>query len=223
MNTTNIGEELWQRYASLYAEFTPTFQKELLEFISEHAFGDVLDAGCGVGKNLECLLANPSVQSILAIDKNEFMLKEARERYAHNNDIPLKIESGDVMKLELRNKLKFDSICSINVIYTLDNPVEFLKTTYQLLRNKGKLLLSSQSRDVSLENIEDVMDKEFRNSQRYQDLIDCNKTLTGQSSSLRQYSTPEVRSILKIIGFEIEEERNDFYLGYNFTFVARKP
>ena len=222
MNTSNIREEFWQEYAPLYAEFTPTIQKELLEFISEHAFGDVLDAGCGVGKNLEYLLANPNVQSILAIDKNEFMLNEARKRYAYKYDIPLKIELGDVMKLALGNEFEFDSICSVNVIYVLDNPVEFLKKAYQLLRNNGKLLLSSQIRGANLENIKNVMDKEFKNSQRYQDLIDCNKILTGLNSTPRQYSTPEVRSILKIIGFEIEEERDDFYLENNFTFVARK-
>ena len=221
--STNIKKKIWQRYAPLYAKITPTFQKELLKFISGRAFGDVLDAGCGVGKNLEYLLSNPTVKSILAIDMSEFMLEEARKRYVLNHDIPLKIELGDITQLEAKRGFQFDSICSVNVVYTLDNPIEFLKKTYQLLRNNGRLLLSSQNRDVSLEDFKKVLDKEFNNSQTSRNLIDCNRTLTGYNSAPRQYSNPEVRSILEMIGFKIEEERDDFYLGNNFTFVVRKP
>jgi trans-aconitate methyltransferase len=76
-----IDKSFWQKYAPLYAKITPSFQTELLEFISKYAYGKVLDAGCGVGKNIELLLANSNVDSITGIERDIYMLNEAKKKY----------------------------------------------------------------------------------------------------------------------------------------------
>lgn len=213
-------KNVWKLYSPAFARITPTMQKSLLLHAAINAKGNVLDAGTGVGKLLPYLKSNKNVNTVLGIDANSFMLKEAKGY--ENNTVQTQI--GNV----LNHEGEYDTIVSLNVLYTLNEPMKFLEQSYNNLKEEGQLILSSPNTDVDMKRLEQAVDIEF-NASLNQDLKDdynifkeCNFYLTSQTGfKPKLFDMDDMISRLKNIGFKIQNTQLD-YLETNFTIIATK-
>ena len=213
-------KNIWEIYSPVYAKITPTMQKSLLLHAAINAQGSVLDAGTGVGKLLPYLKSNKNVTNVLGIDANSFMLKESKKH--ENTMIKTKIE--DV----LNHAGKYDTIVSLNVLYTLSDPIKFLKNSYNNLNENGKLIISSPTKLLDMQKLTTMIDFEFSSStniefkEEYKLFKDCNfylASLTGFKPKL--FDIEDMIVILEDIGYKINQRQMD-YLNLNFTIVASK-
>lgn len=211
-----MNKNIWKEYSFYYNKFTPKFQKELLNYTNQNMSGDILDAGVGVGKLIEYLEKNENINSIMGIDSNDEMLKFAKEK--SKKSIIKKLNIEDILKLNQ----KFDSISSINVIYSLDNPIKFLEDSYTLLNKKGKLILSSQIRNFKSNSLIEEIKNEFGNDDDFNKYLEINKILTSQNFNVKNYEINEIETISKLIGFKILDKKSSHYLNNNFTFIFEK-
>lgn len=216
LNDNNI----WEIYSPVYAKITPTMQKSLLLHAAFNAKGSVLDAGTGVGKILPYLKSNKNVTNILGIDSNSHMLKESKKYESKNT----KTKIGNVLDY----KGQYDTIISLNVLYTLSDPILFLKNSYSNLNQNGNLIISSPGKSLHMKTLTDMIDLEFTAStnndlkQEYTLFKDCNFYLASQTGfKPKLFDMEEVTLILKEIGFKIKNAQQD-YLNQNFTIIANK-
>ena len=213
-------KNVWKLYSPVFAKITPTMQKSLLLHAAINAKGSVLDAGTGVGKLLPYLKSNKNIDNILGIDANSFMLKEAK-KYENQN---IKTQIGNV----INHDGKYDTIVSLNVLYTLNEPIKFLEKSYSNLNKNGVLILSSPNKNVNMRKLEEIVDIEF-NSSLNSDLQDeytlfkeCNFYLTSQTGfKPKLFDMEEMIPTLENIGFTISHKQMD-YLDTNFTIIATK-
>lgn len=212
-----LDEKIWQEYSRLYSKFTPSFQYELLEKASNFSYGNVLDMGTGVGKLLPFLDKNPKVKSITAIDSSKNMLEIAKKKA---------IKLSKVKKLVLEDITFYeegcDTICSLNVIYSLNNPIEYLKKCYRMLNDDGQIIISSQKRDLNFTKLANICNMEFENDSDYERYKELNYYLTKKSSHIKAYELDEIESILKLIGFKTIEKDEKQFLGNSFFIVSNK-
>lgn len=213
-------ENIWEVYSPVFAKITPNMQKYLLIYAASKARGSVLDAGTGVGKLLPYLQLNDNIDNVLAIDSNEFMLKEAK-KYTNRH---IKTQLGDVVT----HKGKYDTIISLNTLHTLDRPIRFLVQSFQNLNPNGTLILSSIKRDHNISEVMNIIDKEFyleENSDLkddYELFKKCNFFLTSKNKFKQQlFDTDEMIELLREIGYTIIHTQED-YVDTLFTIVAKK-
>ena len=109
--------------------------KEVLKYLKE---GNVLDIGCGNGELKDYL--KDEVEYI-GIDNNKKVLNEAINNHPYTKFYNSDIESINIMNL-LDNK-KFDNIVLSAVIEHLDNPVALLTNLSFLLKNNGRVIITT--------------------------------------------------------------------------------
>jgi ubiquinone/menaquinone biosynthesis C-methylase UbiE len=214
-NFKNITE-VWKVYANAYENITPSYQKELLTYAGSKMNKKVLDLGTGVGKIIPYL---NKYKEFLGIDNNIFMLDKAKK---YEN------EKTHFLRFDLENdnwkKLGFyDSIVSLNVIYTLKNVDKFLWNVFRILEKGGVGVISSQKPKLN-PKLETVLYEEFKESNYLKDFIECNKFLVGFYKDFKPtvLETDEIKYLLKSNGFSILENIDNFYLGSNFTVYFKK-
>lgn len=111
--------------------------------------GCILEAGCGAGGKVFKLSRFVSASSlIIGVDFSSIALHQAKKQSktsgnASNQDFLL----GDIRNLPFR-KSTFDFILSIGVIEHFRNPLRLLAEMKHVLKNKGKLLLSTPNRKM---------------------------------------------------------------------------
>jgi len=217
---TLTNKNIWKVYSPVYAKITPTMQKSLLLHAAFNAKGSVLDAGTGVGKLLPYLKANDKVKEVLGIDANEHMLNESKQ-YEDNT---VKTILGDVQN----HQGSYDTIISLNVLYTLNDPLIFLKKAFFNLKEKGTLILSSINKTMNMQTLTKIADLEFMscvNSELLKDyklFKECNYYLTSQSQfKPKLFDMEEMILILEELGFKIRDSQTD-YKGTLFTIIAQK-
>jgi len=213
-------KNIWEIYSPVYAKITPTMQKSLLLHAAINAKGSVLDAGTGVGKVLPYLKSNQNVDTVVGIDSNNFMLKESKKHEDEN----VRTQIGNVIDYAG----KFDTIISLNVLYTLSNPIQFLKNSYSNLNKNGNLIISSPSTVLDMKTLTNMIDLEFNAStndklkEDYNLFKDCNFYLASQTGfKPKLFDMEEMITILEDIGYQISDSQKN-YLNQNFTIVATK-
>lgn len=217
-------DNIWSLYAPLFASITPRMSRELLSYGASNVFGNVLDAGCGVGKAIPYISRNPNVNSLVCIDSNKEMLTQAEKLVLSiDSKIPINILEGDIEQDFPQSNTSYDSILSLNVLYTLKKPEEFLERSYAKLSTGGVLVLSSPNKNMDMGYLEKIVDDEFANDDNYEDFKRCNHylvSLGGFSPAL--YDSEEIEEILSKIGFDIVSSSNDHYHGHLFSIIGRK-
>ena len=127
----------WDRYR----DFFPHYEKQFLGGIqpltsSDFEGKDVLDAGCGMGRN-SYWAAKYGARSILAVDYSELALASARETLA---GLPgTRVERFSLY--DLPHQQHFDLCFSIGVIHHLEHPRLAVEKLLQTLRPGGKLVV----------------------------------------------------------------------------------
>lgn len=104
----------------------------------------VLEIACGSGIGLG-LLAEKS-KEVVACDIDDRLLDYIRENYKKNKKI-------SIIKLDANKRLpfqdgNFDSVVLYESIYYLENPENFVKEVYRILKQKGTLLISLPNKDI---------------------------------------------------------------------------
>ena len=219
-NITINENNIWELYAPVFSKVTATMQKSLLLHAAINANGSVLDAGTGVGKLLPYLKANENVNTVLGIDANSFMLKESK-KYEDEN---IKTQIGNV----IAHEGNYDTIVSLNVLYTLDDPIKFLEKTYENLNKDGKFILASINKNMDMKKLTNIIDLEFNSSvndefkEDYNLFKECNYYLTSQTQfKPKLFNMDEMVPILEKIGYRVNHTQND-YLDTLFTIIATK-
>ncbi|MEW6457964.1 MAG: methyltransferase domain-containing protein [Bacillota bacterium] len=143
MNTNR--ELLWRVYSQVYdivmASFLPyqILTERVAASLSPSPGSRILDAGCGTGHLLHCLLRWRSDLEAVGIDFSTAMLNQARAKSKDSRRItwrkvnlnyPLPFSDGE-----------FDAIACVNVLYAVDEPLFLLQELRRVLREGGRLVL----------------------------------------------------------------------------------
>lgn len=225
----DVYDNIWEKYVDLYDEFTFDIQEEVLRLFANEAYGNVLDAGCGVGKLFSYLKENERISNICAVEKDVNMFSRAQNKLKDYDDINIFLEDVCSKKfVEIGKNFKANTVISINVLYSLENPILFLKNVMEVLPRRGKFLLSSPSRSVDFRNVLLPHISSKKNlvdgtQARFEEFVKINEELVDTSKDyLKVYSLDEIVSILELLGFEILVKKNSDYLNCNFTIIAQK-
>lgn len=216
-----LDEEFWNEYAKLYAHFTPSFQKELLEHISQKSFGKVGDFGTGTGKLYRHLKNNENITELIGMDASPQMIEIAKkEAKKHLSHIPYRIIQNDLNQIQTQNN--FDSIYLINVIYANNNPIDIIEKTAQKLNKGSNLIIVDMQRKVQGEKLLEQLQKEYRGEDKLQKYLSDNKLLMGDSTP-STYNLRELEKIISLVDdFTIIESSDEFYLNSANYVLARK-
>lgn len=103
----------------------------------------VLEIGCGVGRGISIL--HNHFNSYTAIDKNEKLLAQLSQKFPDVKFYPA--IAPDLSRFEDN---AFDSIISFQVIEHIQEDVRFLEEINRVLKPKGKALISTPNRKLSL-------------------------------------------------------------------------
>jgi SAM-dependent methyltransferase len=127
----------WNRYDGFFPHYEEQFRGWVEPLGPEDFAGrDVLDAGCGMGRN-SYWAARWGARSVLAVDQAEPALASARRTLA---GLPgVRVERASIY--ELRHREAFDLVMSIGVIHHLEFPRRALERLVQTLRPGGRLVV----------------------------------------------------------------------------------
>lgn len=162
----------WELYMRLYDEGVTTLwpyrellaemERAVLDHLPERGGARILDAGCGTGLLLARLAKSPRVAQIVGIDRSAAALNRARTKVhraqAARNGGPFL--SYEVYEADLNGNWtqvprptgRVTTLVSMNVLYTLRDPLDFFRKAGQVVPTGGWLVLTSPHRP-SVESI----------------------------------------------------------------------
>lgn len=190
-------EKIWDKIAEKWANFRTIISPSVKSFLEESK-GDILDIGCGSGRNFIKL----KDIKIYGIDFSEEMLKLAKIR-AEKLGINVILEKANSDKLPFKNN-EFDNILCYSVLHCIKSEkqrIDTVKEIYRVLKPKGRAFISSWG------------DKSPRLKNKGKE---CSVpwTIRGEDKAERYtyvFSLKELEDIAKKVGFKIIrswEERN---------------
>lgn len=132
----------WDKIAGVYDIFTNTLNgkvhhilcKEIEEMIVSS--DKILECACGTGM-LSVYIA-PRCKNLIATDISKNMLKEAKKKCKHYNNV--KFQIVDIFHLPYKDN-SFDKVIAGNVIHLLDNPYQALKELERVCCKGGKIII----------------------------------------------------------------------------------
>ena len=180
----------------------------------------VLDAGCGTGNLIKLIAEN---NELIAMDLNKSMLSIAMKKTKNFSNVSFK--KGSVTELPFEND-SFDVITSINVIYHLDEPEKVIKEARRVLKENGKLIISSPLKGIALDDefikkvIKDCQEGKV-DMEKFNKLRGYNNIIFDKGGFKFTPSMQEISDLLKSNGFEIIIKERIYY-DMNFLICARK-
>jgi len=128
-------------------ERKPLFLRHILhyEYIIDYIKNKkVLDVGCGNGYG--SYLMSKYAKEVIGIDISSKCIKYAEKNYKREN---LKFILMDALELDKNFSSQFfDIIVAMEFIEHLNNPLKFLKIAYELLKERGGLILSTPNKEA---------------------------------------------------------------------------
>jgi ubiquinone/menaquinone biosynthesis C-methylase UbiE len=134
-------EEIWRKYDSDEVRLTAPVSERMLDLAGIRASMNVLDLATGRGE--------PAVRAahrvgpsghVLGVDREEAMLRMARERADQEGVTNLELRQGDIEILDGVQTSHFDAVLARWCLMYLASPVAALKATYKTLRPGGVLV-----------------------------------------------------------------------------------
>lgn len=127
----------WDRYDGFFPHYEEQFRGWIEPLGPEDFAGhDVLDAGCGMGRNAYWL-ARWGARSVVAADQAELALDSARKVLAGMPGV--RVERESIYDLPYREA--FDRVLSIGVVHHLEFPRRAVERLVETLRPGGKLVV----------------------------------------------------------------------------------
>ena len=134
-------KEIWNKIAPEWNKFRVNQIEEVQEFLKDKK-GDILDLGCGTGRNLQKING-----TIYGIDFSEEMIKLA-ETNANKKQINSEFKVSSLEKLPFKDNL-FDSaiyIASLHCIPTKKRRERSLKELFRVLKPNSRALITVWSK-----------------------------------------------------------------------------
>jgi len=182
----------------------------------------VLDSCCGTGNATVELLKNNHI--VYATEQSKKSQSILRKKCAQcSSKLPI-ISTGTK---QLENET-FDGISSMFVIYYINNPGEYLKENYRLLKPGGILALtgriSNQDMELILNSYENSLKEKGLLPELEQEFsIFKTKFLNNVTKAvINSHTFGEMKKILKNIGFKNIQEFPNPYLGQCYSLIAHK-
>ena len=104
--------------------------------------GYVLEVGCGGGQGLSLL--NKNAEKVIGCDIDKNNLKIAQSTYRNSDSIDIIEMDAEMIDFE---KNYFDYIILFEAIYYIKDVNNFLTKCFELLRNKGELIICTANKD----------------------------------------------------------------------------
>lgn len=105
--------------------------------------GNVLELGCGWGRGLEDVLMN--AKKYTGIDRNHTLIRSLREQYPEQL-----FKTAILPELHYFKADQYDTIVSFQVIEHIKDDRKFVSETRRLLKQGGKLILTTCNKSLSL-------------------------------------------------------------------------
>lgn len=214
-----INSKFWGEYSKLYDRITPSFQRELLEYVGSFSQGNILDCGCGTGKLIPNLSKN--TLSYTGLEFVDEMIELAKNK-TNGNDFSREFQQGNFNEItSYFGGKKFDCIYFLNSLYPNTNPIEVLKNIRSKLDCGGYLIISDQRRDVKKKDLANKIFEEFKDDVDLSRFFEMNEVLIEKSIP-RSYSLEEATSIMGLLGFKVLESRDSDFLDSSYTLISQK-
>lgn len=140
----NEKAAFWSRFAKDFDNLQKRVVGEeiinlvLNELRKEKGLKKVLELGCGTGYFTKALLNN--TEHITATDFCEEMIAEAVKLYGRQDKILF--ETADATCLQYED-CSFDTVFMANLIHLVDDPVKTIQESYRVLKDNGRILITS--------------------------------------------------------------------------------
>lgn len=105
----------------------------------------VLDVGCGLGYLTYALKSEQ--YDVYGIDISKEAINNAKKHFGNY------FISQDIFEYAKNNKNSFDVIILTELIEHLENPIDFLKTSLNLLNKNGKIIITTPNRSIANSDI----------------------------------------------------------------------
>jgi len=129
--------KIFDSVASSYDKISNAYAvSRRIEWFEKWAKGKCLEVGAGSGEIAKALLDQ---HKVIATDISAEMIKVVKKK------LGIKAYVSDAERLSFKDKI-FDTIIAAEVIYYLDQPEAFVAESKRILKNKGRLLISSATR-----------------------------------------------------------------------------
>lgn len=230
LNTTAVYEEL---VSGILGE---TATKNGLEPISADA--RVLDLGAGTGNIALRLVESSDRRSVVAVDKNRFMLGALRLKCQPY----LRTDRGQPGVLALKQDITnlyglpddyFDVAVLNNVLYSVSAPEKCLREVLRVLKPGGEIRLSGPKKDTDLAKLFVRIKSDIEAAGRWQELADDFARMEDINRSrlsrwLYRWTPSEVEALLRDCGFGGDVQGRiwsnaDAYAGQGMVLRAFKP
>ena len=207
-------QEVWDRIARPWSIFRVKPISEVVNFLKGKT-GNVLDLGCGSGRNFVKL---PEGSKIYAVDFSEKQLEFARE-YASKERFEVEIVKAEARKTGFDDNF-FDAAVFIAALHCIPSAEEREKSLMELLR----VLKPGAEAFIT------VWDKNQKKFENLKKEAFVPWTLTGEKVMRYYYlyDKEEIISLLEKVGFEVlnvydRDNPSGLYSDRNIIVNARKP
>lgn len=179
--------------------------------------GDILDVGCGSGRNTQ--LFGQIGANILGIDIDEDEILKARTANSWKN---IEFSCMNVSEIEER---EFAAVLLIEVLEHMKKPLEFLREIYRLCAADGFLVVTVPN-GYSLKEIIMAVIRRLKKITPFASIIRSYKGIIGRdkvfndSPHVQMFTLSEIRCLLQAAGFAIEEELySDIWSGFLWMYL----
>lgn len=202
----------WNFYSDYHLGVLTSVQHEVYQALSNKAFGQVLDAGCGSARVMAYMKANPKVNSYTGVDFSEEMIQKASwlKDQLHYQDSRLLHT-----KIESLPRYQFDTIVSIQSFYSWPDPAVALQKLYDSLSDDGVFMLITPNNQFDREQaLQQLVKREVLGHPYFEPFLEINQNIADKAQSEALYPTmDELIQQVRAAGFQIQACHNEFFLG----------
>ena len=206
-------EKVWNTIAKDWSKFRVKTIEDVVKFF-ENKTGNVLDLGCGSGRNF---VKNEKLK-FYGVDFSEEMVKFAK-KHAKIKDIKVELTKANTYNLPFDDDF-FDSgiyIAALHCIPKSEDRKKSLKELLRVLKPNSEALIS----------VWDYNQKKFNNKEK-ESFIPWKHNGKEYFRYYYLYNQEEIINLLKKVGFEIIKTRdknnsNGFYSKKNIIIIVKKP
>lgn len=230
-----LNDDFWSVYARVYDLGTTTLhpyrvlQGQVLERLRVPGSGHVVDAGCGTLSYGDRIARRFPSLLVTGLENSSGMLEVAERKVQDRRNIA--VRQHDFNSNGWPSDCKgVDAVLSINMLYALQNPKEFLRQAFDALKPGGQLLLVNLAvpdlrlvlgehylwRMMNASPQELAEDDAVNWARRVVTVLNEEIAKASRGNKLHVYNAVELAALVRAAGFTIHQETGvvpDAYAG----------